>query len=300
MVVTATTIAAAAQPQFTANVKLVTVPVTVHATDRRVAVRPLEANNFRVYEDGREQRIVVFERDRRPVSLAIVLDVSTSMAGLPQKLAADTARTIFTALDPDDEVALMVFADWPVLVIPWSRVGTLPGIDWAQWVLPWDTALLDAVLAAIKLADTSTHRRVVVVAISDGFENASNRPLSDLVKTRQQSELEIYAMVVNPVVGPPGQVTHPVLSPRKATVAPRNYMGDIVGASGGLMFNVPSNDFMHAAVLTLKSDLQSQYVIGYETSRPLDGSYRRIKVEPTTRDLQVRHRGGYLARAMTP
>jgi hypothetical protein len=45
-----------------------------------------------------------------------------------------------------------------------------------------------------------------------------------------------------------------------------------------------SVDFLTAAVLALVSDLRSQYLIGYETARPLDGRYRRIKVESTARN----------------
>lgn len=288
-------VAPRAQPAYRAGVELVTVGVTVHHRDRRVPVGTLSAADVRVREDGTEQPVVLFEPDRRPVSLAIVLDVSTSMAGQLQELGADTARTIVSALDHDDEVSLTAFADWPLVVIPWTRVGELPGIDWAQWVLPWDTALLDAVITGLELADASTNPRRVMVVISDGFENASVRSVADLVRTRRQSEVEVYAMRVNPVVGPPGQVTHPVLSPRRAPPPGRDYFGDVVGSSGGVSYSVPSADFLQAAVLSLVSDLRNQYLVGYETRRPLDGTYRRIRVEAHSRELRIRHRAGYLA-----
>lgn len=283
-----------AQPEFQAGVELVTVPVTVRHRDRSVVLSPLSAADFRMSEDGREQRIVLFEPDRRPVSLAILLDVSTSMAGLRQTLAAKAAHLLHAALNRDDEISFVPFADWALVAIPWTRVGLLPTLDAAQWVLPWDTALLDAVVAALELADTSTHSRRVVVVISDGFENASAISLQALATTRRQSELEVYALRVNPVEGPPGQVTHPVLSPRRE-FEPRDVLPSLVAPSGGLVYNVPTDDYLMAAVLSLMSDLRNQYLIGYESTRPLDGTYRRLRVDARTQGLVIRHRAGFLA-----
>ena len=55
-----------AQPSFRAGVELVTVPVTVQPRDAHTAVPPLTTSDFRVYEDGEEQRLTVAEIDRRP------------------------------------------------------------------------------------------------------------------------------------------------------------------------------------------------------------------------------------------
>lgn len=283
-----------AQRAYKTGVELVAVPITVQHRDRRVALGTLSAEDFRVREDGQDERIVLFQPDTRPLSVALILDVSSSMSGPRQTLAADTARMLHAALDHDDEISLMPFADWPLVVIPWTRVGALPALDWAQWVLPWDTAMLDAIAAGLELADTSMNQRRVLVVISDGFENASAVSLPDVVRTRRQSEVELYGMRINPIEGPPGQVTHPSLSPQRQ-INPRDYLPDIVDSSGGLVYNVPSRDFMTAAVLSLMSDLRSQYLVGYETTRPLDGTYRRIRVDARSRALSVRHRSGYLA-----
>ncbi len=52
---------------------------------------------------------------------------------------------------------------------------------------------------------------------------------------------------------------------------------------------------MTAAVLSFIGELRSQYLISYETPRPLDGKYRRIRVDARNREIGVRHRAGYLA-----
>jgi len=110
----------------------------------------------------------------------------------------------------------VTFAGYPIGPMHRSRVGDTPGIDWPQWVVPGNTAMFDALVASLGLMDEASHQRRVIVLVSDGFENASGRPLRELVTTRRQSETEVYAIRTNPPEVPPGQVRHPVLSPRPA------------------------------------------------------------------------------------
>ena len=49
------------------------------------------------------------------------------------------------------------------------------------------------------------------------------------------------------------------------------------------------------AAKNIVDELQYEYVIGYTPTRPLDGKYRKVKVEVNRRGTFVRHRGGYLA-----
>jgi hypothetical protein len=50
-----------------------------------------------------------------------------------------------------------------------------------------------------------------------------------------------------------------------------------------------------AADLTLLHEFRYRYTLAYTPATPMDGTYRRIKVEIAVTDLLVRHRGGYVA-----
>ena len=128
-----------AQPTFRSGTELVTVPVTVKHKDTARAVPDITAADLRVFESGTEQRIDFVERDTRPLSLALVLDVSSSMVGLSREWAALAMVAVFERLLPTDEVSLVVFGGWAITPIPWSPVATLPGLGWAQWVMSPET-----------------------------------------------------------------------------------------------------------------------------------------------------------------
>ena len=66
------------QTTFQATTELVVLPVTVtDATGNFVS--GLTANRFRVYENGRPQKVSLFEREDIPVTVGLIIDHSRSM-----------------------------------------------------------------------------------------------------------------------------------------------------------------------------------------------------------------------------
>ena len=74
-------------------------------------------------------------------------------------------------------------------------------------------------------------------------------------------------------------------------------MEELVGDSGGVRHIISQQKAVMDSTEAFFTDLRSQYLVGYSSSRPMDGKYRRIKVEAKDKDLRLRHRGGYLALA---
>jgi len=64
--------------EIVANVELVQVPVVVF-DDKGTVATNLGRNDFRIVDDGVEQRILYCDRQRLPVSLVILADLSSSM-----------------------------------------------------------------------------------------------------------------------------------------------------------------------------------------------------------------------------
>ena len=284
-----------AQPSFRAGVDLVTVPVTVKHKDPARVVPPVSDADLTVLENGSAQRIDFIERDTRPLSLAILLDVSSSMVGLPRDWAALAMDAVFERLLPTDEVSLVVFGGWAITPIPWSPVATLPGLGWAQWVVSPETALLDAVHTSLELMDDAAHGRGVVLILSDGLEMASTTSLSSVVKSRRQSETAVYALELDPPWDAEGRRIWPRWVQRMQNGIGPGYMEHLVGDSGGVRYIISAEKAVATSADAFFTDLRSQYLVGYSSTRPMDGKYRRIKVEAKDKDLRLRHRGGYLA-----
>ena len=73
-----------AASEFTVHSEVDLLSVAVRVTDRKDnEVHGLTANQFKLYEDGKPQKISFFDAGSEPVSLGILLDVSGSMGGHP-------------------------------------------------------------------------------------------------------------------------------------------------------------------------------------------------------------------------
>jgi VWFA-related protein len=281
---------------FKTDTELVTIPVTV--TDRgNERVSGLVAENFRVFEDGAEQTVSLVDEHRRAVSLCIVLDSSQSMGGWKQRQAAIALDRVVAGLQPEDEVALVVLSAVVEVAVPWTPARKFPKIDWQKWEVGGSTPLIDALSQGLATIETAKNPRPVFLVISDGLENASQISLNRVITTRRQSEISVYAFRTEdrrtghePRFPPfaPGATAPPAT--RGIDVLPT-----LVGDSGGVVYDIPIEERAVTAAQTLFAELGSQYVVGYVPKKPLDGKYRRLKVEVSDKRWRVRHRGGYLA-----
>lgn len=281
---------ATAQPAFKSSVQLVTVPFSV-TNDKRdqLITSGLTASDFRVFEDGVPQSIALFSQDRRPTSICFVVDASGSMAAAHRvDRGVEVLRRTVLGLSKDDEISILQFSSGVIPLLPWTRNPDPKRLSWrldpgAGTVA--NSSIADAVRVALEAIDNASNPRRVIVVISDGYENTSVTSLSGVATTRAQSEALVYAF------GVAGPVER---SPSGGSTL-RNILPAIVGDSGGMYLNIASLPDVDAAAATLLADLQHQYTLAYAPSRPMDGKYRRIKVEITLPGYLVRHRGGYLA-----
>jgi VWFA-related protein len=205
--------------RFRTGVELINVTATVTDQGGRF-VSGLQQDDFRVFEDDRQQTITHFNAERVPVSLGIVLDTSGSMEG-EKMLAARHAleRFLFELLGPDDEVFLYRFDNNPVLVEGWTtdrqRVA-----DQLRRISPrGSTTLYDAVADAIPLAQAGRHRKKAIVVISDGNDTNSRIDLASLKALIRETEVLVYAIGIDAQTTttssrPWGGILHQVLEQR--------------------------------------------------------------------------------------
>src|SRR5260370_34166235 len=67
-----------AQARIVANVELVQIPVIIF-DDKGSVATSLKKSDFRLFDDGVEQNILYFERERVPVSFAVLADLRCDM-----------------------------------------------------------------------------------------------------------------------------------------------------------------------------------------------------------------------------
>jgi Ca-activated chloride channel family protein len=270
--------------RFRSEVDLISVTATVvDGEGHLVTGLPREA--FEVYEDGERQTITQFTNERVPVSLAVMLDVSDSMYG--QRLVdarSAVERFLFDLLDKSDEFSVVAFNHEARPLTPWTQAPDVVR-DAMSTLKPFgSTALYDSLLTVLPMMNTRAKQRAAIVIISDGADTASDATLREVRSALIRTDAFVYAIAVDP--------------PAKRAINETVNVGalnEITGGSGGNTELVHQTTEIVEATARIAEELNSQYVLGYHTQKPLDGSYRSIRVRATSPGHRVRSRRGYIA-----
>jgi VWFA-related protein len=275
--------------RFQSGVDLISVTATVvDGEGKLVPGLPKEA--FEVFEEGERQTITQFTNERVPVSLVVLLDVSDSMFG--QRLAdarSAVERFLFDLLDDEDEFSVVAFNHEPRALTSWTQDANVVKNAMAALKPFGSTALYDAVLTALPMMNTRTKQRASVLIISDGADTASDAGLRDIRSALIRNDAFVYAIAVDP----------PAKRAINETVNV-NALNEITGGSGGNTELVHQTSDLVAATARIAEELNKQYVLGYHSALPLDGSYRSIRVRSTNSEYRVRARRGYIATPRRP
>jgi hypothetical protein len=95
--ITMLTVSVLSQNQIRTNVDLVVVPVTVRGEDGKL-IAGLTQDDFRLSEDGKEQKITNFDADPQSLSAAIVVDSGMTSTQLNWLYPQGSTPTLYTLL----------------------------------------------------------------------------------------------------------------------------------------------------------------------------------------------------------
>ncbi len=232
------------------DVRLVNVFVTV--TDQRGApVGSLNKENFHLIEDGKEQKISVFDKESAlPLSIIMAVDTSLSTKkDLPLELAS-ARHFAHTILRPIDALSLLQFSEIVDEVVSFTAdVKTIDrGIDRIHNGAA--TALYDAICLGSQALDRRRGRKVMVV-ITDGGDTVSKYDYRDAVRSAQEAEAIVYSIIVVPVEASAGRDTggeHALIQLSEDT--------------GGKYYYASSLPQLDSAFRQISDELRTQYLVG--------------------------------------
>jgi Ca-activated chloride channel family protein len=265
--------------QFSSGVSLVEVYATV--TDQRgQVVTGLTAADFRVAENGAPQTITAFAAGEFPLSVALAVDRSFSMAaGKSNRLemAKHAARGFIGELRDVDQVTVVsigsdVTVEAPLTTDHAAAVAAVERLD------AWGTTpLYDAIVKALDVIQEAKGRRALVL-ISDGTDRYSSTTAADLLEQARHRDVLVYPVAIG--------ATRPPLFAELAT------------ATGGRSFFVRDPRQLTETLSAIAHELRYQYLLGYAPTAPASSphEWRSISVTVTRPGTSVRARDGYYAR----
>ncbi len=275
-------------PTISVNVKLVNVFASVVDKDGAPYAN-LQKEDFRIYEDGIEQQLSIFERESGlPLSIAMALDTSMSTRkDLPLEVTS-ARKFAHTLLRPVDSIALYEFSTYVSQALPYTNDERRLDEALNHLHTGAATALYDTIyLSALSLE--RRQGRKIIVLITDGGDTSSKTGYQEALRAAQIAEAIIYSIIMVPIEADAGRDTggeHALIQLSRDT--------------GGKYYYATSLPQLDEAFRQISNELRTQYLLAYYPSNRVGNDFRRISVELTAeakkraqRELDVRHRAGY-------
>src|SRR5689334_547047 len=182
-----------AQARFSSGVQAVEVYATV--TDAAgEPVTGLKAGDFQLDDDGRPQTITTFAEGAFPLTVALGVDRSLSMAGEPLRLARRAAEGFLRQLQPGDRSMVVAISADADVVAPLdapreAQLQAVAALDaWST------TALRDAVVKTLDRLAPESGRQALVV-FSDGTDRYSQVSADAMLQRARRGSALVYPIV---------------------------------------------------------------------------------------------------------
>ena len=281
-------------PTIRVETRLVNVAVNV-VDDKGAPVGGLGRDDFEISEDGRPQKIAVFEKESStPLSIVLAIDASESVLR-NERLEKDAAKHFVRALlREQDELDLMEFSDTVREVVPFTNEKKRIEVGLGELQRGDETALYDAIfLGSQRLGETRSDagRRRVLVLITDGGDTKHGSRYAQALEQAQRAGAMVYSIIIVPIAADAGRNTggeHALIQMAEDT--------------GGKYYYVEDPRDLDAAFSHVSDDLRTQYVMGYYApQRGPDASFRKIGVRMRGAGVvgtyKLRYRSGYYSDA---
>jgi len=307
-----------AQPPIQVQVNEVIVPITVTDIKGRF-VSDLDEKDFQIFDEGRQQKIQFFTRERsQPVVVGFLVDLSNS-SRLHWKNYQDAAVELVQNLIPGDNPKfsgyLIGYSNSADLLVntgsdPDPIVKKLEKLRPSGGAALYDSIYMACTNRRLIQGEPIEPRRVLVI-IGDGHDNASSKTLDQALEIAQRNLVTIYGVSTvafgfdNPdsanltrlAEETGGRVEYPLNDPYADVAGFLSTPSD----EGNYALKVGTGQYaaelangMYKAVEAVVGEVTTQYIIRYTPdSTDANKQFRNIIVKVDLANVKVRARKGY-------
>ncbi len=272
---------------------------------KNALISNLEKSDFTLTEDGAPQTIKYFTRETDlPLTVGLLVDVSNSQQNLIETERRAAGAFFSSVLKKKDVAFLISFgADSELLQditgSPRSlqeglgrmklnggfsgiNAGPVPTLS-----QPRGTVLYDAVFLAANDMLAKEVGRKAIVLITDGEDQGSRETERAAIEAAQKADAMIYGILY---------VDRQFYGAFGGGYGGEGTLKHMSEETGGRLFEVDRKHTLDSIFGEIQQEMRTQYAIGYTpTNSKKDGSYRKIDLRTSNKDLKVQVRKGYYA-----
>ena len=309
------------------DTNLVTVPVSVLDRDGRY-ISDLRREQFKVFENGVEQKIAYFESTEKPFTVALLLDTSGSTFFHLWEIK-EAAITFAKQLRPQDRVVIVTFDRLVMLLTEATNdQKVITEVVERNAITGFSTRLYDAIDLVIKARLNRIEGRKAIVLFTDGVDTASYQatyqstlreveeldaliyPIqydtTDFVDAQTRTNTTIVTTTIGGRYLPRQSSSQAIYGTPKAN-GPGTSIGDykladqylhqLATKTGGRLYVANDRTQLSNAFAKIAEELRHQYSLGYYPETSLQsGERREIRVRLDQPQFAVRARDSYVQR----
>ena len=277
---------------------LVTIPVTVSETFSGNYISNLAKQDFKIFEDGIEQKIAYFGVSEKPVTVILLIDTSPSTEYKIEEIQ-EAAYSFVNQLKPQDRVEVIKFNE-KIRVLTRAtnkRQKIRKAIGKARF--SGGTSLYDAVEFSLGKRLKKVKGRKAIVLFTDGVDTTSrNAFYDDNVAQAEESDTIIFPIFYDTYFKKVRKKKRSHVRELAERKLGKMYLDDLASLSGGRVVEPEkTSSGLIDAFKAIAEELSHQYSIGYypiEEGKP--GQKKKLKVRVYRENLDVRARDNYIVK----
>ncbi|SRR5712692_4897900 len=246
----------------------------------------LKREDFAVFEDGVQQKIDYFSKDKLPVSVVLLVDRAGCVNPFNDQIRAATVKAI-SHLKPEDEVAIMTFSNKVALVQPFTRdrkaiADNIMSVERQHQSEQhyFNAAIYEASEYMKKAANPAGRRAIIVLTSLEASIDFSKISEQEALLSVLESGAVVSGILVQTLGGrieqgirgkPTSLLRHLGLRSGSLKMFVEETGGELVGAPP---------DEIDATMNRLVENISASYAVAYTpTNTSHDGEPRRIRVQ---------------------
>jgi VWFA-related protein len=284
------------------DAQLVLLDAVVENKKSGQAVDTFSAKDFQLAEDGVPQTITYCSRDRLPLSVVLLFDMTETVHAALEPLARAALETL-SHLKPEDEVAVMIFSSRTELLQDFTKNRALAAsaIKTASWMADVEGTFLDEdmfeAVDQVMKARASGNRRVLLW-LTDGTANEQNSMTRAAIGQHAPAHLHSQqdamtkllqsGAVVSALIDRTAETNRAIVESAMGGTR----LGDIdqyAKATGGLVMSTSTREAADRLALLIDR-MRARYTLGFKPTRvEPEGKFCKLRLQLNPEFLRDHH-----------